>query len=124
MYYQDTVYWLYAILTLVCVYGFTFFTSWLIQTKFKATAVFWYVTILFGGLAIQNGFNMYARFLKFSDHDGAEALFMSHWWTCRLILPAIILLVFVVHMTIQRCKFMHGWAVAHDRRKGDRREET
>jgi len=123
MYYHDTTFWLYAFLTLVCVYGFIFFFSWLIQAHFRATAVFWYVTILFGGLAIQNAFNMCARALKFQDLNGAEALFMSHWWTYRLIIPAIILTMFCAHMTIQRCKFMRTWA-GEDRRKGERRGKS
>ena len=120
MYYYDTTFWLYSFLTLICVYGFTFFFSWLIQTKFRATAVFWYVTILFGGLAVQNAFNVHARFLKFTDHDAFEGLCMSGWWASRLLIVAVILLVFVCHMTIQKCKFMKTWT-GNERRKGDRR---
>jgi len=82
--------------------------------------VFWYVTILFGGLAIKNALKMFARYLKFADYAGAEESFMSHWWYCRLLIVAIILTVFCTHMTIQRCKFMRTWA-GEERRKKDRR---
>jgi len=90
---------LYAILALLCYYGFLLFIWEWIRLK-KASSVFKNLTFLWLGLGIQYTINYLARYQINNNNSYKEVMdVFSTWWPLRLILPLIIILIFLSSMT-------------------------
>lgn len=88
---------LYAILALLCGYGFLLFAWEWIRLK-KASSVFRNLTFLWLGLCIQYTINFLAR-SNIAVREDYEEILYSVWWPIRLIIPVCIIIIFLTSMT-------------------------
>jgi len=93
---------LYALTTLVAIYGWGLFGFWWIKCKFKASAVFLYVMWMMFGIGLEAGLSCYARLLRLSNQIPMfRELAESALWQLKLLPLLFVLLFIVIHMTVR-----------------------
>lgn len=122
---RDYTFWVYVINFFLSLYGILLFSFWGFFSK-RASHVFWYVTTLFVGTAVDMAFTAYNRYLMLGSsmqHDQHELLVRSWIWPMKESITVIALLFIILHMTYRlvREQSIQDRRSGVDRRKGNRK---
>lgn len=95
----DLTLWMYALISIVSLYGFGLFAWWMWINGWRASSMYVYIMLLFAGELICHGTNFRARSLRDIDYAAYTEFLSSTWWSCRLVIILAILICIVTHMS-------------------------
>jgi len=110
MWYYDLAFIGYALMVLVGTWGFLLFLSWLVKMKFRGSAMYWYVMLMFLGSGIMGLVMMQARYICLTRIEDFPLWSEGWYWPGRLALVLVIQFAIVIHMT---------WRTLRGHRDGD-----
>jgi len=104
---NDPTLLLYIIITTIAIYGFCLFFWWGVSSTKRPNSMYWYVTFMLFGTAVNNGIAGYVRYLKFGNDIAYHQMLESDIWPLRLWLLLFCVFGIVAHGSVRYFRSKH-----------------